>query len=953
MLSGHTFAAETAMGQAQEDLNIRVRGQVTGTRTRMVGTERWLTAVTYYDSKYRPIQTIADNHLDGLDRTSTVYDFVGKPLKTRLQHRANGVTRTVANEMKYDHMGRLKEQWQRMDNEAEVLLARHSYNELGQLVDKELHSRDNGGSFLQSVDTRYNIRGWLTSINNTTLSNDGVRNDDTGDLFGLELGYEAGMRLGGTAQFNGNIAEMLWATTTDGGKQRGYAYTYDKLNRLKTAKYRALNGTEVDWYTVQGLNYDLNGNILRLQRRGLRTGQAYTNTGRTYGMVDNLTYAYEGNRLATVNDGESTVVGPAGDFRDNGVKKTYAAGNATTWEYGYDANGNMTRDDNKGIVSVSYNHLNLPQKVDFGPAKGYITFDYTATGQKIRKTVQEPGKAAVVTNYSGLFVYSPEALFAHTPEGRALYEPLADNKWRYEYHLKDHLGNLRVSFAEPQNFSGFATMETMRAMVEEESFENVGETRHQDRVHARTGSHAALLGVGRGKPLGPLKRVSLHKGDSLKAEVFGLYEQEAKKGVAFSLASWLASSAAGVTIGGEGGNKAKALPLLGAGVALVPQAVQKAKGAPLAYIRYIVYDADSNYVESGYQPLAREAQGEWQQLELMYVAAQNGYAEVYVANESAEDVWMDDMRIMVASPMLVQENHYDPWGQNLVGIEQQGSPDHLFQYNGKEKQTELGLNWLDYGARMYDAQIGRWHVVDPMAEQRSWLSPYNYVQNNPILRIDPNGMLDDIVINGENNSSVTVKTDLVDISLQSNIDFNGNHVVTDLSNVAIGYQSTLSTTATAAVGTNYDAYMISTMFLGGDYAGYWYDYAGVEGQLQATTSVEASIGAGRSWFVAFNNNPETNNPDGFAGNYFGGGASASFQPIIGGATIGGQYSVSQDGTWRQFSVGLSVSVGPQIGFLGGGSVTAEAHMGSLKLLTKPVPTNQRSIIDRASNFLSH
>ncbi len=82
------------------------------------------------------------------------------------------------------------------------------------------------------------------------------------------------------------------------------------------------------------------------------------------------------------------------------------------------------------------------------------------------------------------------------------------------------------------------------------------------------------------------------------------------------------------------------------------------------------------------------------------------------------------------------------------------SPKNLYTYNGKELQEDFGLNWHDYGFRFYDAQIGRWHVIDPMAESRVWLSPYQYAQNSPIMRIDPNGMLDDWVETIDENGNV-------------------------------------------------------------------------------------------------------------------------------------------------------------------------------------------------------
>ena len=161
---------------------------------------------------------------------------------------------------------------------------------------------------------------------------------------------------------------------------------------------------------------------------------------------------------------------------------------------------------------------------------------------------------------------------------------------------------------------------------------------------------------------------------------------------------------------------------------------------PHAFLRYELFDQDSQLVSTQIRPLQRTRSDEWQHLEAGLKADSAGYVRVSVVNESGTPAYFDDLALRPVDPNEFQENHYDPWGLNLVGIEMQGNPDSKFQFNGKEKQEEFGLNWTDYGARMYDPQLGRWNAVDPLADQMRRHSPYNYGFDNPIRFIDPDGM---------------------------------------------------------------------------------------------------------------------------------------------------------------------------------------------------------------------
>jgi RHS repeat-associated protein len=96
---------------------------------------------------------------------------------------------------------------------------------------------------------------------------------------------------------------------------------------------------------------------------------------------------------------------------------------------------------------------------------------------------------------------------------------------------------------------------------------------------------------------------------------------------------------------------------------------------------------------------------------------------------------------------VLQKNDYYPFGLLMAESSDAAgtTSKNRYKYNGKEFVPDSKMGWYDYGARMYDPQLGWWHSVDPLAEERSWVSPYNFVQNNPLNRIDPDGMLDDWV----------------------------------------------------------------------------------------------------------------------------------------------------------------------------------------------------------------
>lgn len=656
-------------------LSLMVKGNITGVKQRILGTNDWLLTVTFYDVLGRELQTVSENSLGGADRITFSYNFSGTIARSCHRHSTSAEMIQIYKEFTYDHRDRLIVIAQDLHKGGgswtpqPIILSRRQYNELGELFFKGLHSQNKGMSFLQNVDFQYNIRGWLSKIN--------------------EIKTCGNVRSGTGPIVVGNPNSVNLETLTA------------NISSTATGELKIAFGDQktVDLISIQ------NGTVLTAP--GDMERETFISATITPTNVIQLQIPMNNMKIVE------------GDYE---LAETHLRQEATLQLSG----SGLSLADQTEIVNQLAARMTGELNDIFGPNKDLFAMELMyqqTTGLNAASIAQFNG------NISSMKWQTPGACEAKT--------------YAFEY---DKMNRLLNAWFAMENLNGWTSQDRYSSSYAYDRNGNLQQLNREGmtgvnqfgRLDEMTYSYDGnrLLNIADAGP------------DNLPAGVTHFIDNIVDQAIEYSYdanGNMTQDDNKGLTADYNLVNKPTEVDM-GSG--------QKIRFFYLADGTKIRKEADDNgtvttthylggfqYQEAGNGPellhfsheegrVVFNASGP-QHFDLQYRLADHlGNTRILFREDPAD----------LGETEVLQEQAYYPFGMTMAeGNLPVSSPEDHYGYNGKEIQEEFGLEWMDYGARMYDASVGRWNGVDPMAEKFNSNSPFNYALSNPIRFIDPDG----------------------------------------------------------------------------------------------------------------------------------------------------------------------------------------------------------------------
>lgn len=549
--------------------------------------------------------------------------------------------------------------------------------------------------------------------------------------------------------------------------------------------------------TGNKISYDANGNIQSLYQKGLKIN--------TSDFVDKLQYEYlaGGNRLGKVNDAVTGLPSAVTSDFKNGTNAAAADDYAydKNGNIVRDDNKRLKNAASPGGTypeqGIFYNRLNLPEKAIMD-GKGVIEFLYDGQGDKLQKSSTTTGNSTEqrhTTDYISGFVYEDNVLqYMIFEEGKIRYSATSSQPgFVADYFIKDHVGNVRTVITDEKQQAVYPaatlepsliTTESNYWQIDQNKIRLNSEANYLRDANQQPQTYPNNNGIPNNNPgcSGSLCTTDLSQrlyvlngstnktglGLTLKVmagdrlDVFGksYYYQNNVSGsnnsipITDILFGLLGNGVPNVTAGTHGVVSVQDIStpagILNFNSFFADQNAQNPSSQhPKAFINCIFFDEQFKVVGHRISIVGNNKDLKDHYTDLQNIEApKNGYVYIYCSNESPVDVFFDNLQLVHTKGRIVSENHYYPFGLLADGISSSAlnAQANNYKYNSKELERNefgdgYGLDWYDYGSRMYDVQIARWTTTDPKEEQMRRWSPYAYSFNNPMRFIDPDGMM--------------------------------------------------------------------------------------------------------------------------------------------------------------------------------------------------------------------